>query len=132
VREPRASREELQRGIVNVIGNDHFSSLYREVMTRQQGVFDYGFCGNDVVEGFTDFVLGILAGNLAPLSAYPGLVYRNPLSPGGVARCAENPTEFPRLPLPDYSLLDSLVPHADRYHREQRSFYATCAKRICA
>lgn len=111
-------------GIVNLIGNDHFSSLYREVMTRQQGVFDYGFCGNDVVEGFTDFVLGILAGNLAPLSAYPGLVYRNPLSPGGVARCAENPKEFARLPLPDYSLLDSLVPHADRYHREQRSFYA--------
>jgi hypothetical protein len=26
--------------------------------------------------------------------------------------------------LPDYSLLDSLVPHSDRYHREQRAFYA--------
>ena len=38
--------------IVNIIGNDHFSALYQEIMTRQQGVFDYGFCGNDVVEGF--------------------------------------------------------------------------------
>jgi anaerobic magnesium-protoporphyrin IX monomethyl ester cyclase len=111
-------------GIVNVIGNDHFSALYREVMTKQQGVFDYGFCGNDVVEGFTAFVLGVLNGNLAALNSYAGLVYRDPGAEGGVARCPENPAEFARLPLPNYSLLDSLVPHADRYHREQLDFYA--------
>jgi len=111
-------------GIVNVIGNDHFSALYQEVMKRQQGVFDYGFYGNDVVEGFTEFVLGVLAGDPGELGSYPGLVYRNPRSAGGVTRCPENPAEFPRLPLPDYSLLDSLVPHADRYHDEQRAFYA--------
>jgi hypothetical protein len=111
-------------GIVNVIGNDHFSALYQEIITRQQGVFDYGFCGNDVVEGFTEFVLGMLTGEKAELKSYHGLVFRDPGAPSGVARNPENPAEFPRLPLPDYSLLDSLVPHADRYHREQRSFYA--------
>src|ERR1043166_1648197 len=49
--------KECNARIVNVIGNDHFSALYQEIMTRQQGVFDYGFYGNDVVEGFTEFVL---------------------------------------------------------------------------
>jgi anaerobic magnesium-protoporphyrin IX monomethyl ester cyclase len=111
-------------GIVNVIGNDHFSALYQEIMARQQGVFDYGFCGNDVVEGFTEFVLGILTGSVAELNSYPGLVFRDAGSETGVTRCPENPAEFSRLPLPDYSLLDSLVPHADRYQREQREFYA--------
>lgn len=109
--------------IVNVIGNDHFSALYQEIMARQQGVFDYGFHGNDVVEGFTEFVLGVLTGNSAPLTSYPGLVFRDSRSDTGVTRVPENPAEFSRLPLPDYSLLDSLVPHADGYHREQLGFY---------
>jgi anaerobic magnesium-protoporphyrin IX monomethyl ester cyclase len=116
--------KDCNAGIVNIIGNDHFSALYQEIITRQQDVFDYGFCGNDVVEGFTELVLGLLTGNLAELKSYPGLVFRDSRSAGGVTRCAENPAEFSRLPLPDYSLLDSLVPHSDRYHREQRSFYA--------
>jgi len=110
--------------VVNVIGNDHFSALYREVMNRQRDVFDYGFYGNDVVEGFTKLVLDLLAGNVAQLRSYAGLVFRDPLGPGGVTRCPENPAEYARLPLPDYSLLDSLVPHSDRYHREQQSFYS--------
>lgn len=110
-------------GIINIIGNDHFSALYQEIITSQQGVFDYGFCGNDVVEGFTEFVLGILIGNVAELNSYPGLVFRDPPADGGVTRCPENPSEFARLPLPDYALLDSLTPHADQYHREQRAFY---------
>jgi hypothetical protein len=110
-------------GIVNIIGNDHFSALHQEIMTRQVGVFDYGFHGNDVVEGFVEFVLGMLTGNPAELNSYAGLVFRDPQSASGVTRCAENPAEFPRLPLPDYSLLDSLVPHTDRYLREQRAFY---------
>ena len=116
--------KDCNSSIVNIIGNDHFSALYQEIITRQQGVFDFGFCGNDVVEGFTEFVLGILTGNIAELSSYAGLVFRDPRSAGGVTRCPENPAEFSRLPLPDYSLLDSLVPHADRYHREQQAFYA--------
>ena len=116
--------KDCNAGIVNIIGNDHFSALYQEVMTRQQGVLDYGFYGNDVVEGFSAFVLGLLTGSVAELTSYPGLVYRDPRSDSGVTRCPENPAEFSRLPLPDYSLLDSLVPHADRYHREQLDFYA--------
>ena len=110
-------------GIVNVIGNDHFSALYEQIIRRQQGVFDYGFYGNDVVEGFTEFVLGQLTGKLRLLRTYPGLVFRDPLSASGVTRCPENPGEFTRLPLPDYSLLDSLVPHAEQYLREQQAFY---------
>ena len=116
--------KQCNAGTVNIIGNDHFSALYREIIERQQGVFDYGFYGNDVVEGFTAFVLGLLNGNLAERTSYPGLVFRDSRSDSGVTRCAENPAEFARLPLPDYSLLDSLVPHSDGYHREQHAFYS--------
>ena len=108
--------------IVNIIGNDHFSALYQEVMERQQGVFDYGFYGNDVVEGFARFVLDILTGKVGDLATYAGMVFRDPRG-GGIKRCPENPEEFANLPMPDYSLLDSLVPHADRYHREQLEVY---------
>lgn len=109
--------------IVNIIGNDHFSALYREIMTRRQDVFDYGFCGNDVVEGFVELVVGVLSGKTATLNSYAGLVFRDSRAPGGIARCPENPLEFTKLPLPDYSLLDSLVPHSDKYIREQQAFY---------
>ena len=109
--------------IVNVIGNDHFSALWQEVMQRKAGIFDYGFYGNDVVEGFTAFVLGILTGKPVEPASCPGLVYRDPGAPAGVARSPENPQEYARLPLVDYSLLDSLVPHAGGYHHEQQSFY---------
>jgi len=110
--------------IVNIIGNDHFSALYREVMERQQGVFDYGFHGNDVVEGFASFVIDILSGAATDLTAYPGLVFRDAGSGGAIKRCPENPDEYAKLPMPDYSFLDSLVPHADRYTQEQHNVYA--------
>jgi hypothetical protein len=93
-------------------------------MTRQQGVFDYGFHGNDVVEGFTAFVLDVLAGSLAERPSHPGVVFRDPAAATGVTRVPENPAEYGRLPLTDYSLLDSLVPPSTVYLREQRSFYA--------
>jgi radical SAM superfamily enzyme YgiQ (UPF0313 family) len=115
--------KQCNAGIVNVLGNDHFSALYREVMTRQGGVFDYGFHGNDVVEGFAAFVGDLLAGALTDLGRYPGLVFRDPQASGGVRRNAEDPAEFSRLPLTDYSLLDSLVAHAEYYVREQHAFY---------
>lgn len=113
--------------IVNIIGNDHFSALYREVMQRQAGTFDYGFYGNDVVESFTQFVVDRLSGHERPLTNYAGLVFRDPRS-NETRRNPENPAEYGRLPLPDYSLMDSLVPHAEGYHREQRTFYGYVAE----
>jgi len=110
-------------GIVNVIGNDHFSALYKEIIRRQRGVFDYGFYGNDVVEGFTEFVIDLLTGTPGELTSYPGLVFRDPRSDSTVMRCPEDPAEFSRLPFPDYSLLDSLVPHSEKYIAEQQGFY---------
>ena len=110
--------------IVNIIGNDHFSALYQIIMRKQKGVFDYGFYGNDIVEGFTRFVLGLLNGNTRNLRSYPGLVFRDPGFAGQLVRVPEDPDEFPRLPLPDYSLIDSLAPHTQGYHREQQGFYA--------
>lgn len=105
--------------IATLIGNDHFSALYEEVLRRREGIFDYGFYGNDVVEGFTQFMIDMLAGNVKDLSIYPGLVYRDPANADDIKRNAEDSTEYVRLPLVDYSLIDSLIPHSEQYHQEQ-------------
>jgi radical SAM superfamily enzyme YgiQ (UPF0313 family) len=106
--------------VVTIIGNDHFSALYDRIMRKRVGTFDYGFHGNDVVEGFAAFVTDLLRGRLDHLSRYPGLVYRDAM---GVHRNPEDPDEFERLPLVDYSLVDSLIPHSRKYHRAQVDTY---------
>ncbi|MCJ1680541.1 hypothetical protein MTF65_24970 [Streptomyces sp. APSN-46.1] len=103
-----------------VLGNDHFSALYERIMANQP-VVDYGFHGNDVVEGFADFITDVLTGTTRPGMDYPGLVHRDA---AGTVHCQpEDPTEYHRLPLVDYSLTDTLMPHAPRYLDGQRQVY---------
>ena len=106
--------------VLSVIGNDHFSALHQRIMRQREDTFDYGFYGNDVVEGFTSLVVDFLAGRLQSMSSYPGVVFRDPL---GVRRTPENPDEYERLPPVDYSLVDSLIPHAEKYRRAQTDTY---------
>ncbi|MDQ0993880.1 radical SAM protein [Streptomyces sp. V3I7] len=103
-----------------VLGNDHFSALYDRVMANQP-VVDFGFYGNDVVEGFADFVSDRLTGTLRPAMDYAGLVYRD--STGTVHRNPENPAEYHRLPLVDYGLVDTLMPHEKHYLDGQQQVY---------
>ncbi len=110
----------LNPKIIVIFGNDHFSALYERVM-QNQPVIDYGFYGSDVVEGFTDLVNDLLMGNLRPLSSYPGLVYRE--GRDAIRRNPENPNEYGRLPLADYSLVDSLYPHNSAYLEGQQKTY---------
>jgi hypothetical protein len=63
----------LNPKIVIILGNDHFSALHENIMKRQPNV-DFGFYGNDVVEGFTDIVSDIISNDMMPLSSYHGLV----------------------------------------------------------
>src|SRR3989344_243919 len=65
----------LNPKIITIFGNDHFSALSNRIM-EQQSLVDYGFYGNDVVEGFTAFLVDLLAGQLKLLDKYSGLVYR--------------------------------------------------------
>lgn len=111
----------LNPSIVTIFGNDHFSALYESVMKRQSNVC-YGFYGNDVVEGFTDIVSDIIFGSMMPLSSYHGLVYRG--ENGEIKRNPENPNEYNRLPLVDYSLADTLFPHNEHYTRGQQKTYS--------
>ncbi|MET9914815.1 cobalamin-dependent protein [Streptomyces sp. NPDC006476] len=103
-----------------VFGNDHFSALYDRVMANQPAV-DVGFYGNDVVEGFTDFMADRFTGVLRPTMDYAGLVYRD--ASGTVHRNPENPAEYGRLPVVDYSLADSLMPHEKHYLDGQQQVY---------
>jgi anaerobic magnesium-protoporphyrin IX monomethyl ester cyclase len=112
--------KQLNPSAYTIFGNDHFSALYREVMSNNP-VINYGFYGNDVVEGFCAFCTDLLGGRDLVYSAYPGLVYR--ASDGIVARIPENPHENGNLPLVNYSLADTLIPHNAEYLRGQQRTY---------
>ncbi|MFG3656661.1 cobalamin-dependent protein [Streptomyces sp. NPDC047706] len=103
-----------------ILGNDHFSALYERIMRRQSDV-DFGFYGNDVVTGFADFVADSLRGRIKTPDAYPGLVHR--ATDGTVAKVPEDAGEYATLPLVDYSLADSVLPHQDLYLQGQQSVY---------
>ena len=107
----------LNHAIIIIFGNDHFSALYETIMKKQSNI-NFGFFGNDVVEGFTNFVADIIVNRLASLDSYHGLVYRNKF--GQIMRNLENPGEYSRLPLVDYSLVDSLFSHNERYLANQQ------------
>ena len=126
----------LNPKIVTIFGNDHFSALSNRIL-EQQSIIDYGFYGNDVVEGFAAFVVDLLAGRLKPLSQYSGLVYREndmvkqtsalKLYSGDnkarIMRNLETPEEYGRLPLVDYSLMDTAMKHRERYLLGQHKVY---------
>ena len=110
---------------------------------QNQPVVDYGFYGNDVVEGFARFVSDHLKGGLKELSCYCGLVYRQnrkaeqvalPFYGGegktAVYRNQEDPTEYGRLPLVDYSLMDTALPHRERYLAGQHKVYFFMRDRV--
>lgn len=110
----------LNPRIITIFGNDHFSALYESIMRNQPNVC-YGFCGNDVVEGFTDFVFDVVANRMNPFSSYYGLVYRD--ENNEVKRNPENHFEYTRHPPVDYSLVDTLFPHKKYYLKGQQNIY---------
>lgn len=98
--------------IVTIVGNDHFSFLYKRIITNHKDRFDYGFCGNDIVEGFSNLIVDLYLNKELELKKYPGLVYK---LEGTVYRNRENPDEFLRLPDVDYSLIDSFHRTSHKY-----------------
>lgn len=111
----------LDDKIMTIFGNDHFASCYTEAMSNQSCI-DFGFRGNDIVTGFTMFICDLLADKVKELNAYSGLVYRDPS--GSIRVNAENPAEYSELSLVDYSLVDSFLPHLERYLNDQQETYS--------
>lgn len=111
----------LNPKVVTIFGNDHFSALCECAMRRQPNI-SYGFYGNDVVEGFTDLVTDIISDTVMPLSSYRGLVYRD--VSGEIKQNPENPNEYGRLALVDYTLADTLFPHNVHYAAGQQKTYS--------
>lgn len=110
----------LNPDTVTIFGNDHFSALYQECMQRQP-VIDFGFYGNDVVTGFSDFVSDQIHQQTQDYSQYPGLVYRT--GDGQVRKNPENPGEYGTLPFVDYRLADGILDHQRRYLDAQKGTY---------
>lgn len=106
--------------ITTIFGNDHFSSLYETAMANQPNI-SFGFCGNDVVEGFTSLAVDIIYGRKISHDSYPGLVYRTPNNE--VRKNLEDPDEYRRLPLVDYALADYPLAHNRHYLAAQQNIY---------
>ena len=104
-----------------VMGNDHFSARYSQILSRNANVIDCGFVGNDVVEGFAKWVSDLLSGQLGRDAGYAGLTC---MTGNGIVRQQESPEEYARLPQVNYRLLDSCVPHRAAYRAEQHALYA--------
>ena len=111
--------------IITVLGNDHFSFLHERILTNHGNIFDYGFCGDDVVEGFSNLIIDLFLNRNPELQNYPGLVY---LSDGVIRLNRENPDEFSRLPFVDYSLMDSLIPETSGKYIEIQGIEAPYIK----
>jgi hypothetical protein len=115
-----AKKVKVRNKNINVIfGNDHFSALYEIIMSRQIQI-DYGFYGNDVVNGFTNFIIDLNSNKLKNLSSYSGLVYRFNDS---IHKNEENSNEYSKLPFVKYNLVDSILPHQEMYFEGQKNTY---------
>jgi len=112
--------KKLNPRIIIIFGNDHFSALYQEIMINQPNI-DFGFYGNDVVEGFSKFLTDLILGSVRDKACYPGLVYRP--SPWQIKKNSENHEEYSSLPLVNYSLMDSFMPHRQLYSKGQKAAY---------
>jgi anaerobic magnesium-protoporphyrin IX monomethyl ester cyclase len=112
--------KEIKPEIIIILGNDHFSALYNQIMTNHSYI-DYGFYGNDVVFGFTNFVLDKLNDNLKDLSNYAGLIFRKD---NLIIKNQEDIDEYSNIPLIDYSIVNSILPHQEKYFEGQNSTYA--------
>jgi anaerobic magnesium-protoporphyrin IX monomethyl ester cyclase len=106
---------------MTILGNDHFSALFRQIMHRRP-IVDFGFTGNDVVRGFTHFVRDLLSGTGMDFKAFPGLVFRDA---NGIVNCnPEDPTEISQLPLVDYELMNYPYNHRSHYVNGQQKTYS--------
>ncbi|MGA2289535.1 B12-binding domain-containing radical SAM protein [Bradyrhizobium sp.] len=111
--------KQLNPRVVAFVGNDGFSAIWQTVLQRR-AVYDYGFYGNDVVEGFSRLIVDLAERRVEDLRHYPGLVYRDPVDRARIVRNPEDPEEFHRLPMVDYSLTRGPLDHDALYLAEQR------------
>ncbi|MBN8640678.1 MAG: cobalamin-dependent protein [Flavobacteriales bacterium] len=112
--------KKIKPKVITIFGNDHFSALYNQILTNHKYI-DYGFYGNDVVFGFSDFVIDLLSNKLKELDTYAGLVYRNY---NQIMKNEEDATEYSHIPLIDYNIVNSTLPHQQKYFEGQNSTYA--------
>ncbi|MFF4402280.1 B12-binding domain-containing radical SAM protein [Streptomyces sp. NPDC001480] len=102
--------------ITTVVGNDHFTAMPRLCMESAPAL-DYGFVGNEVVNGFTRLISALRAGAPIDPAAHPGLVHR-----GGGAVHITPPGREPVFADYDYGLVDRAFSQTPLYakHFERR------------
>ncbi len=115
----KKAKEKFQE-IIIIMGNDHFSALYKQTLTSNSFV-DYGFYGNDVVLSFTQFILDIKENKITNYNSYAGLVYREG---NNIKKKSEDPSEYSMLPLVKYNLVDTIFPHQEKYFAGQNNTYS--------
>ncbi|MGK7895397.1 MAG: radical SAM protein, partial [Xenococcus sp. (in: cyanobacteria)] len=96
--------------ISTLVGNDHFSALYKTILVKQNNLIDYGLVGNEIYESLFKTLMYLKEGKQPEVFNIPGLsAYKN-----GKVILGEQKSEaiFTEI---DYSLLDSYFPHSEIY-----------------
>ncbi|RQS43262.1 radical SAM protein [Burkholderia sp. Bp8986] len=94
--------------IAVVIGNDHFTALSHEVLSRHSTVIDCGFVGNEVYSGLGDYLLDLQQSRTTGI--YPGSVRWE------AGRIVSDPAIREKInQIIEYGLIDRTLPHSAVY-----------------
>lgn len=112
----------IDPAILIILGNDHFSALSEEILSRHHALIDCGFMGNEVYSGLTAYLTDSQCD--AASNVYPGCVrWRD----GTIVVDPQIREEINRVI--DYSLIDRTLPHTPTY---SSNFTRRLGKRIQA
>lgn len=91
-----------------IMGNDHFTALSQEVLSRRHMLIDCGFAGNEIYTGLGEYLRDLRRHSVKAL--YPGAVR---WVDGRIVADPQIREEVNRVI--DYGLIDRALPHTSRY-----------------
>ncbi|RKP45216.1 B12-binding domain-containing radical SAM protein [Trinickia fusca] len=104
-----------------IMGNDHFSALSREILSRHRTLIDCGFVGNEIYTGLGEYLQDLRRHTTSEIY------------PGSVRWVADRLIVDPQIReevnrVIDYRLIDRVLPHTSTY---SRNFTRRLGHRIC-
>jgi anaerobic magnesium-protoporphyrin IX monomethyl ester cyclase len=119
------SKRAKEQGAITVLGNDHASSLWRQILNNQNSV-DYVACGNT---GEITLACLIRALNGADcISNVPNIAWRHKGIPTRNILTFKHRSSFGRMPIPDRSLIEQEHIYVDNYTNTYGKWHSSPVK----